>query len=255
MFSKNSLAASVLIIEDEAIVAEDLAFKIKSLGYQVLDIVSSGEDALRAVEQSPADLILLDIQLTGQLDGIGIANRLQKLCDPAIIFVTAHSDPETVKKANATDPHGYILKPFGERDLAVQLALALHKHRADRALRQEIAERQQTQKQLQKSEAILLRAQRGAKAGVWEIDLRTGQFIWSKPYHDLFDLNPSVQASLELWLSRIHPEDRSRIAAEYKESIEGPRDQDMEFRILNPMELSDGYIARDKSSSMSTATR
>jgi PAS domain S-box-containing protein len=229
---------SILIIEDEAIVAEDLSHKVKALGYDVVGVLSTGEQAISAAQQSTIDLVLLDIQLEGHIDGIETAKTLRQLCDSAIVFTTAHSDPETLKKANDTAPCGYILKPFGERDLAVQLALALHKHRASRALRKEIAEREEAQQKLQRSEAILLRAQRGAKAGVWEIDLRTGQYTWSKPYYDLFDLDHSVQASLDVWLPRIHPEDRSRIATLHQESIQGHRDQDMQFRILK----SDGSV-------------
>jgi PAS domain S-box-containing protein len=126
---------TVLIVEDEAIVAEDLSYKVKALGYNVVGVFPTGEQAILAAQQSSIDLVLLDIQLGGTSDGIETAKKLQQVCDPAIVFTTAHSDPQTLNNANATDPHGYILKPFGERDLAVQLAIALHKHRADRALR------------------------------------------------------------------------------------------------------------------------
>jgi AmiR/NasT family two-component response regulator len=158
---------SVLIVEDEAIVAEDLSHKVTALGYHVVGVFSTGHQAISALQQSATDLVLLDIQLSGSLDGIETATKVQQVCDAAIVFTTAHSDPETVKKANVIDPFGYILKPFGDRDLAVQLALALHKHRADRALREQITERQQAENKLRKSEELLLRAQRGAKAGVW----------------------------------------------------------------------------------------
>ena len=131
-----ALQPRVLIVEDEAIVAEDLAHKVKALGYDVVGVFSTGEQALNAAQQSSIDLILLDIRLRGRLDGIETAKTLDKVCDSAIVFTTAHSDPETLKKANATAPLGYILKPFSERDLAVQIALALHKRRADRALRE-----------------------------------------------------------------------------------------------------------------------
>jgi AmiR/NasT family two-component response regulator len=131
----------VLIVEDEAIVAEDLSHKVKALGYDVVGVFPTGDQAVHAAQHSTIDLVLLDIQLGGQSSGIETAKMLQQVCDSAIVFTTAHSDPETLKKANATAPFGYILKPFGDRDLAVQLALALHKHQADRALRKEMAER------------------------------------------------------------------------------------------------------------------
>ena len=223
---------SVLIVEDEAIVAEDLSHKVTALGYRVVGVCSTGHQAINALQQSATDLVLLDIQLSGSLDGIETAKNVQQVCDAAIVFTTAHSDPETVTKANVIDPFGYILKPFGDRDLAVQLALALHKHRADRAVREQVTERQQAEHKLRKSEELLLRAQRGARAGVWEIDLRTGRMTWSEPYYDLFGLDQSLEPSVELWLSCIHPEDRHRIEAQFNQSLEQKHEQNMEFRIV-----------------------
>lgn len=136
----------VLIVEDEAVVGEDLSRKITALGYDVVGLFSTGESAISAAKDLTPDLILLDLQLTGKLDGVQTAELLHRLCDAAIVVVTAHSDAETVKRAIDTGPYGYILKPFSERDLAVQLDVALHKHRADRALRDE-------QEQLRRKEA------------------------------------------------------------------------------------------------------
>jgi len=104
---KGTSSPTILIVEDEAIVAEDLSHKVMALGYKIVGLVRTGQEAIRAMQQSPADVILLDVQLSGKLDGIETAKILQELCNPAIVFVTAHSDPETVKKANATSPYGY----------------------------------------------------------------------------------------------------------------------------------------------------
>jgi PAS domain S-box-containing protein len=232
MLKETIRQSRILIVEDEAIVAEDLSHKVRALGYQVVGVFPTGEQAISALQQAAPNLVLLDIQLGVSLDGIQTAQKLQQLCDAAIVFTTAHSDPETVKKANLIDPFGYILKPFGERDLAVQLALALHKHRADRALREQIAERQQAEHKLLKSEGLLLRAQRGAKAGVWEIDLQTRRMTWSEPYYDLFGLDRSFEPSVDLWLSCIHPEDRHRVETEFKQSLQQKHDQNMKFRIV-----------------------
>ncbi|HKU53609.1 MAG TPA: PAS domain S-box protein, partial [Nitrospira sp.] len=218
---------TILIVEDEAIVAEDLSHKVMALGYGVVGFVRTGEEAIQAMQESRADVILLDLQLSGELDGIETAKILHQLCNPAIVFVTAHSDPETVKKANATSPYGYILKPFGERDLAVQIDIALHKHRADKALRE-------NEERLRKSQDLLLRAQRGAQAGVWEVDLRTGHITWSEPYYDLFGFDRVLEPSIDLWLSGIHPNDRARVVTEHEQSITDRRDQSIEYRMLKP---------------------
>jgi PAS domain S-box-containing protein len=182
--------------------------------------------------------VLLDIHLDGHADGVEIAKTLKEVCDPAIVFVTAHSDLQTVKKAETITPVGFILKPFGERDLAVQLEIALHKHRSNKALLKNEEQLRRANAQLLKTQDILLAAQRGAKAGIWEIDLRTGGITWSKPYYELFGIDPALQPSPALWISHIHPDDRARISAEHEQSIKAKRYPNMEFRTVK----SDGSI-------------
>jgi PAS domain S-box-containing protein len=218
---------SILIVEDEAVVAEDLAQKVTTLGYRVLDIASTGEAALEISQAHPPDLILLDITLAGKLDGIEIATRIKEFSDIPLVFLTAHSDPETVKRATAAGSLGYILKPFRERDLEVQIRAALY-----------IVERRKTEQKLKKSEDLLLRAQHGAQAGVWEIDLRTDRITWSEPYYDLVGLPHSTEPSIAAWLSCVHVEDRERVLAAYRQSIKDKQNQNLEYRIIRP----DGQI-------------
>jgi PAS domain S-box-containing protein len=217
------LRASILIVEDEAVVAEDLAQKVTALGYRVLDIASTGAAALQISQAHPPDLILLDITLTGELDGIETATRLKECSDIPLVFLTAHSDSETVKRATAAGSFGYILKPFRERDLEVQLQAALY-----------MSERIKAEQKLRKTEDLLLRAQRGAQAGVWEIDLRTERLTWSEPYYDLVGIDRSTDPSVATWLSCIHPEDRERVLATYSQSLKEKSNQNMEYRIVKP---------------------
>jgi PAS domain S-box-containing protein len=225
---------TVLIVEDEAIVAEDLSRKVKALGYRVVGIYGTGEEAIEAAQASCTDLVLLDLQLSGKLDGVQTAERLHHVCEAAVVFISANSDPETVKKANATAPYGYILKPFGDRDLAVQLAIALHKHHADNILLKNEEQLRQANAQLVQTQEILLAAQRGAKAGVWEIDLQTRNITWSAPYYELFGIDPALQPSPDVWISCVHPEDRARISEQHERSLKEQRNQDMVFRIVKP---------------------
>jgi PAS domain S-box-containing protein len=127
--------ASILIVEDEAIVAADLADKLERAGYDISGTVSRGEHALRMVQQNRPDLILMDIRLAGPLDGIDVAKSLKISTDVPMVFLTAHSDDETIRRAGLTDPFGYILKPFEERDLTTQIEIALYRYQAERALR------------------------------------------------------------------------------------------------------------------------
>ena len=214
---------SILIVDDDAVVADDLAQKVKALGYRVLDIASTGEAALQISQAHTPDLILLDITLAGKLDGVETATRIKEFADIPLVFLTAHSDSKTVENATAAGSLGYILKPFRERDLEVQIRAALY-----------ASERKRTEQKLQRTEDLLLRAQRGAQAGVWEIDLRTDRVTWSEPYYDLFGIDHSTEPSVAAWISFIHPEDRERVKEDYRQSIKQKRNQNMEFRIVKP---------------------
>ncbi len=133
---QESSSANILIVEDERIVAIDLRRILKSLGYRVAGIVSSGEAAIQSVERLQPNAILMDIRLEGELNGIQAAHLIRQQQDIPVIFTTAYHDEETVSQAQVTEPFGYILKPFSERDIATALAMALYKHRIDRALRE-----------------------------------------------------------------------------------------------------------------------
>ena len=125
---------SILIVEDEGIVAENLSIKLEQLGYEVTGIATKSDTAIEMALRLKPQLILMDIQLKGQNDGIHAAETIRARYDVPVIYLTAHSDPATIARAKLTGPFGYILKPFEMRDLATQIELALYKHQADRQL-------------------------------------------------------------------------------------------------------------------------
>lgn len=127
---------TILIVEDESIVAADLEGKLRRGGYSVVGIASSGEEAISIVNNQSPRLILMDIELQGPLDGIETTRRIQAQHDVPVVYLTAHSDQATLSRAKLTGPLGYVLKPFDERDLATQIEIALHKHQADLKLRE-----------------------------------------------------------------------------------------------------------------------
>ena len=128
--------ANILIVEDEAVVAADLAGKLERAGYRVIGIASDGEDAIETAKALGPDLVLMDIRLAGQMDGIKTAERIQASRNIPIVYLTAHSDMDTLRRAASTEPFGYILKPFEERDVTTQIEIALFKHQAERRLRE-----------------------------------------------------------------------------------------------------------------------
>ena len=127
---------TILIVEDEAIVAADLAGKLERLGYEVAGIAASGEEAIAMADRLRPHLVLMDIWLEGAIDGVEAAATIGSRHDVPVIYLTAHSDAATLARAKLTGPFGYILKPFEERDLATQIDLAFYKHHADRQVRE-----------------------------------------------------------------------------------------------------------------------
>ncbi len=114
----------VLIVEDEAITRLYLVDTAKRFGYRVTGDLSRGEDVLDAVRTQQPDVVLMDIKLAGPMDGIAAANLLRREAETAVVFLTAHGDLETVRRAAESEPFGYVLKPIDERELTVNIELA-----------------------------------------------------------------------------------------------------------------------------------
>src|SRR3954447_17041452 len=108
--SAQARRASVLIVEDEGIVAQDLQHTLADLGYDALPVVSSGEEAIAYAGEKCPDIVLMDIQIKGGLDGIQTADILKKRFDLPVVYLTAHADEATLARAKVTEPHGYLLK-------------------------------------------------------------------------------------------------------------------------------------------------
>lgn len=131
----NTGNSRILIAEDEVIVAIDLQSRLEALGYTVVDTVISGEQAREKALKLHPDLVLMDIRLSGDMDGIEAAETIRAQFDIPIVFVTAYADSSTLQRAKITGPYGYIVKPFDERDLHATLEIALYKHRLEYTLR------------------------------------------------------------------------------------------------------------------------
>jgi signal transduction histidine kinase len=132
----------ILIVEDENIVALDMRMRLESMGYRIVDVVDTAALAvLRAAELSP-DLVLMDIKLKGDQDGIEAAVQIREKSDVPVIFVTAFTDERTLDRAKRASPYGYIVKPFHERELRIAIELAIYKHQYEVSIRRakEIAE-------------------------------------------------------------------------------------------------------------------
>ena len=119
---------NVLVVEDESIVSKDIQHSLKKLGYNIVGASATGEKAIELASSERPDVVLMDIMLKGEMNGIEAADRIKKDLSIPIIFLTANADELTLSKAKVTQPYGYILKPFKEIDLHTTIEIAIYKH-------------------------------------------------------------------------------------------------------------------------------
>ena len=127
----------ILIVEDEKIVAMDVRNMLENLGYSVPAIAASGEEALEKIEETKPDLVLMDIMLENSMDGVEATHEIRTRYTIPVVYVTAYADENTLERAKATAPYGYILKPFEEKELHTTIQIALYKHEIERKIREE----------------------------------------------------------------------------------------------------------------------
>src|SRR5271157_1791071 len=128
--------ARIMVVEDEGVVAMQVAETLRGLGYEVPVIAMTGEEAVSKLLETEPDLVLMDIHLRGGVSGIEAAHRIRQRLDVPIVYLTAFSDSETLEQAQLTEPYGYVLKPFEEKSLHAILQMSLMKHRRTRGMRE-----------------------------------------------------------------------------------------------------------------------
>ena len=198
----------ILIVEDEAIVAMDLRLRLEALGYEITNTVASGEEAIETIEADRPALVLMDIMLRGELDGIETSEIVRARFGLPVIFVTAYADPATLERAKITEPFGYVLKPFDDRELQGHIEIALYKHRSEKRLRES----------QERYELTSL----GANDGLWDWDFRSHEIYFSPRWkailgYNLEELSPHPRE----WFSRLHPVDSNRVKREFASHVKG----------------------------------
>ena len=128
--------AKILVVEDEYITEKVIKSTLKDLGYDVVDTIPTGEEAVQKASEICPDLVLMDIMLSGEMDGIEAAKQIKDRFSIPVIYLTAHADDATLERAKITEPFGYILKPFDDKDLQISIEFALCKYRAEKLLKQ-----------------------------------------------------------------------------------------------------------------------
>lgn len=183
----------ILVVEDEVIVAQDIAGRLKKLGYAVTATVSSGEEAIQKALENPPDLVLMDIVLKGDMDGVTAAEKIRINRNVPTIFLTAYADAQTLQRAKLTDPFGYIIKPFQQNDLRVAIEIAMHRHEIETKMRES------------------LKAAEAVRESVEEKSHRQNQYI-SMAAHELRNPLNAILISAELLdLDRTRSSDESQV--------------------------------------------
>ncbi|MDQ7783495.1 MAG: PAS domain S-box protein [Desulfomonilaceae bacterium] len=126
----------ILIVEDEGVIAKNLVRSLSNVGYEIAGIVDSGEDALRVAEASKPDLVLMDIKLTGTLDGVEAADRIRSRFDIPVVYLTGYTERDVLERAKKTEPYGYLGKPSTLLELRSTIETAIYKHQADKRVRE-----------------------------------------------------------------------------------------------------------------------
>ncbi len=139
MTQMENTQARVFVVEDEGLIAHSIATSLRRAGYQVAGIAGSGEEALEKVSDLRPQLILMDIHLSGRMNGIEVAERVKELYEIPVVYLTAHSDVETLNRAKITEPFAYLPKPVQQANLFTAIEIALFRHRVETELRQQRA--------------------------------------------------------------------------------------------------------------------
>lgn len=128
---------NVLVVEDESIVSKDIQHSLKKLGYNVAGAASTGEKAVELAMELKPDIVLMDIMLKGQMNGIEAAEQVRRENNIPVVFLTAYADEGTLSKAKVTEPYGYIIKPFKEIDIHTSIEMAIYKHKKENDIKKE----------------------------------------------------------------------------------------------------------------------
>ena len=145
----------ILIVEDEALISAGLSDDIVSLGFKEPQIVNSGEKALNSIKDEKPDLVLMDIQLKGEMDGIEVAEKIKEDNGPPVIFLTAYENEEFISRAKITEPFGYLIKPVNSNELHSTIAITLYKAKMEKERNELLKKLKVTQKELDQAKSFI----------------------------------------------------------------------------------------------------
>jgi PAS domain S-box-containing protein len=213
----------ILLVEDQQIVAEDIRRRLSGFGFDVPAIASSGQEALEQAAELHPDILVTDIVLQGTMDGIEAAREIRKRFDIPVVYLTAYTDEPTVQRARSTDPTGYLIKPFDERELRFAIEIALQKH----AMEKDLIERETRVRQVADTPGEIL----------WLMDKASGSFLYVSPSYETLWGRPvkELQERSEIWTESVEQEDRHLVQEMLQRARKGELDErPTEYRIVRP---------------------
>lgn len=209
----------ILIVEDELIVATNIENQLSKMGYEVFASVDSGEEAIRLAQEAKPDLALMDIKLTGSMDGIEAAQHLYEHLHIPVVFLTAYMDNDTLQRAKTASPYGYILKPFDINKLYTTIEIALHKH--------------QIEKKLKESEQRFRTLADDSPVGIFQTDINGNCNYVNRRWCEITGLSPTT-AARECWNNALHQDDRAAVREAWDQMNRPGGRFAMEYRFQTP---------------------
>lgn len=211
----------IMLVEDEIIVAMDIQQRLEMLGYEVVAHATTGQEALKYSNTESLDLILMDIKIRGNMDGIDTAVLIREQLDIPIIYLTAFSDEQTLMRARVTEAYGYLIKPFEDRELKSSIEMALYKYKIEKKLRES-----------EERYALAVRAYNG---GIWDWNLIQDKIFYSPRWFEMLGLcEEQMGQDPSIWIDRIHPEDQRPTLQALSAHLQGTTPVfECEYRILH----------------------
>ncbi len=216
------MKSRILIVEDEQLVARTVEKQLTRAGYDIPATTSTGEEAIQLVAELRPDLVLMDIKLSGKMDGVAAAEHIRTHFDIPVIYLTAYTDDKTIKRAKITEPFGYVVKPFSDKELCSTIEMALYKYELEQKLRESEA-RYRALSELTSDFAYSVHIEpNGALRGEWATEAFT-QVV-------ALDINGTEVPGD--WRKVIYPADLPKVLRHTQKVIFGEKDT-AEFRIIS----------------------
>jgi PAS domain S-box-containing protein len=229
MSEKSSAVRRVIIVEDETAVGNVVRKQLERKGFEVLEVVSNGETAIRTAVTEKPDLVLMDIHLEGAMDGIEAAKAIQKEAGIPVIYLTGDAMDDTVEEAREAQPYGYLLKPTNDRELVTTIEVALYKHDMERKLKDsETRYRTLTQAMPQK---------------VWTADTLGKATFFNSQWEFFTGMIPG-QCQGDLWWEAINPVDLLKFKTAWQRSIDTGETFQLECRLQGNDQKPRWHLAR-----------